>query len=115
MLYQCSTQSDLWFAKIATRLRAQAPFIMRTMTTTENYGDAAALAAYTAGLASCFGISHIAPIHNFLHRHSPTFYPYLNVILPCGRAIFLLLLAERGARIFEQQQQQRLQSEQTRQ
>ena len=88
---------------------------MRTMTTTEKYGDAAALAAYTAGLASCFGISHIAPIHNFLHRHSPTFYPYLNVILPCGRAIFLLLLAERGARIFEQQQQQRLQSEQTRQ
>lgn len=82
---------------------------------TENQGHAAALAAYTAGLASCFGISHIAPIHNFLHRHSPTFYPYLNVILPCGRAIFLLLLAERGARIFEQQQQQRLQSEQPRQ
>lgn len=85
------------------------------ITMTENQGHAAALAAYTAGLASCFGISHIAPIHNFLHRHSPTFYPYLNVILPCGRAIFLLLLAERGARIIEQQQQQRLQSEQPRQ
>jgi hypothetical protein len=79
-----------------------------TMTSmTENQGHAAALAAYTAGLASCFGISHIAPIHNFLHRHSPTFYPYLNVILPCGRAIFLLLLAERGARIFEQSEQPR--------
>lgn len=89
--------------------------IMMTEKKKKNQGHAAALAAYTAGLASCFGISHIAPIHSFLHRHSPTFYPYLNVILPCGRAIFLLLLAERGARIFEQQQQQRLQSEQPRQ
>ena len=56
------------------------------------------LAAYCVGLAASFGISHIGAIHTRLERHFPRTYPSLNVILPCGRAIFLLLILERGAR-----------------
>ena len=54
------------------------------------------LVVYAAGLAASFGISHIDAIHLRLQRHFPKFYPYLNVVLPCGRAIFGLAILARG-------------------
>jgi len=60
---------------------------------------------YAVGLAASFGISHVTPVHNFLTVRFPRTYPYLNVVLPCGRAIFLLLILERGARLSDAREQ----------
>ena len=51
---------------------------------------------YALGLASSFGISHIDAIHLRLTRWAPVTYPYFNVVLPCGRALFLLAILQRG-------------------
>jgi len=67
----------------------------------------AILSIGVGGLAASFGLSHVAPIHNFLCSNFPRTYPTLNVILPCGRAVFLLLIFARGVELKEQQQQQR--------
>jgi len=53
------------------------------------------LLAYVGGLAASFGISHISVINDTLTRVSPRIYPYFNVILPCGRCLFLLAIVER--------------------
>ena len=60
------------------------------------------LACYAGGLAASFGISHLDAIHVSLTRHFPRTYPYLNVILPCGRAIFGLAILARAAELAEQ-------------
>ena len=60
------------------------------------------LLGYTVGLAASFLISHVDFIHQNLLKHAPRTYPTLNVVLPCGRAIFLLLILERGATLSEQ-------------
>ena len=60
------------------------------------------LGLYLAGLAASFGISHIDAIHLRLSRHFPRSYPYLNVILPCGRAVFGLGILARAAELAEQ-------------
>lgn len=54
------------------------------------------MAAYAFGVAASFGISHIDAIHLRLLRIMPTVYSALNVVLPCGRAIFLLAIVQRG-------------------
>jgi hypothetical protein len=59
------------------------------------------LTFYVVGLAASFGISHIDAIHTRLLRCFPRTYPSLNVVLPCGRAIFLLAILERGASLSE--------------
>ena len=55
------------------------------------------LGVYAAGCAACFGISHIGAIHNGLLRWVPRVYSKLNVVLPVGRALFLLAFLQRGA------------------
>ena len=60
------------------------------------------LACYAGGLAASFGISHVDAIHLRLTRYFPKTYPYLNVILPCGRAIFGLAILARAAELAEQ-------------
>lgn len=57
------------------------------------------LCAYFAGLAASFGISHYDPIHLRLSRWFPQTYPYLNVVLPCGRAVFGLAIIARAAEL----------------
>ena len=54
------------------------------------------MAGYAFGCAASFGISHIDAIHTRLLRIMPTAYSALNVLLPCGRAIFLLAFVQRG-------------------
>lgn len=60
------------------------------------------------GLVMSFATSHFDFLHNKLERGFPKVYPYLNVVLPCGRAIFGLSLlaaiadrADRGAPVTE--------------
>eukprot|EP00966_Prymnesium_polylepis_P094924 2198220-Prymnesium_polylepis.1 len=60
------------------------------------------LSLYLAGLAASFGISHVDAIHQRLSRAFPKSYPYLNVILPCGRAVFGLAILARSADLAEQ-------------
>ncbi len=57
----------------------------------------AVIAAYAFGLAASFGISHLDAIHYRLLRWMPSTYSSLNVALPCGRALFLLAILQRGA------------------
>ena len=57
----------------------------------------AVIAAYAFGLAASFGISHLDAIHYRLLRWMPSTYNSLNVVLPCGRALFLLAILQRGA------------------
>ena len=59
------------------------------------------LACYAVGLAASFGISHVDLIHNNLSRYFPKTYPTLNVILPCGRALFGLGILARAAELAE--------------
>lgn len=62
----------------------------------EDGGADPLMAAYVFGVAGSFGISHIDAIHTRLLRIMPTAYSALNVVLPCGRAIFLLAFLQRG-------------------
>lgn len=54
------------------------------------------LAAYAFGVAACFGISHLDAIHLRLLRWIPSTYGRINVVLPFGRALFLLAFLQRS-------------------
>ena len=69
--------------------------------------DEKAIAGYFVGLGASFGISHIAPLHNFFTANFPRTYPTVNILLPCGRAVFLLLILERGVRIADAKERRR--------
>ena len=56
---------------------------------------------YSGLLAASFGISHIDLIHNNLTRFFPRTYPYMNVALPCGRAVGILGIFVRSVEILE--------------
>ena len=60
------------------------------------------IAGCVCGLAASFGISHIDFVHNGLSRLFPRVYPIVNVLLPCGRAVFGLGLLARAAELQEQ-------------
>ena len=58
----------------------------------------AVMGAYALGLAASFGISHIDAVHLRLLKWTPLLYRTINSyqVLPCGRALFLLALLQRG-------------------